>query len=85
MQLLFDVELARQQEAQRRFAILGDYALNTLETKQLRTFAADRSIPQRLLMEWKQQFTQQGLDGLRPQDWAPLPDKTQVIVRERFQ
>jgi putative transposase len=85
MQLLFDVELAKQQEAQRRFAILGDYALKTLDPKQLRTFAADRCIPQRLLLEWKHQFTQQSLDGLLPQDWMTLSDKTQVIVRERFQ
>lgn len=85
MQLLFDIELARQQEAQRRLALLGDYAFNAFDTKQLRTFAADRSIPQRLLIEWKQQFTQHGLDGLRPQDWTTLSDKTQVIILQRFQ
>ncbi len=81
---LFDLELARRREAERRLKTMGAFAQNDFDKKQLRAFAQERYLSEKVLTTWKHDFLLHGLDGLLPKDWLPLKEKAQQIVIERM-
>lgn len=82
---LFDLDLARRREAVRRIKMLGTFAREEYEKKQLRAFAREHYVPERELVTWKHDYLLHGFDGLLPQDWAPLTEKAQAKVLERLE
>jgi putative transposase len=81
---LFDLEIARRREAKRRLAILGETAQQEIEKKQLRALAQSHYLPERVLVSWRHAFRQSGLEGLLPQDWFPLKERSQGEVIRRL-
>jgi hypothetical protein len=81
---LFDLGLAKQREAERRLAVLGIFAQQDFDKKHLREFAQKHFLPENILISWKQAFLLGGLEGLSPQDWSPLKEKSQCLVIERL-
>src|SRR6266567_557682 len=81
---IFDPSIARRREVKRRLATLGEYALREFEKKELRTFAQARFIPEWTLTAWKHAYLHEGLDGLVPQDWLTLKERSQQKVIERL-
>jgi hypothetical protein len=81
---LFDLELARRREAKRRLKMLGAFAQNDFDKKQLREFSQERYVPEKALTTWKHDFLLHGVDGLLPKDWVPLKEKSQQKVIERM-
>src|SRR6266699_209356 len=81
---IFDPSIARRSEAKRRQATLGEYALREFEKKELRPFAQARFIPEWTLTAWKHAYLHEGLDGLVPQDWLTLKERSQQKVIERL-
>jgi hypothetical protein len=82
--LLFDLDAARRQEAERRLRVLSTYAQQDFDASQLREFAQTCCIPPGVLAEWKQLLRLHGPDGLLPQDWMPLTQASREAVKERF-
>ena len=82
---IFDPSIARRREASRRLKTLGEYALKEFEKKELRAFARARFIPERTLTTWKQAYLHEGLDGLLPQDWLTLKERSQQKVLARLE
>ncbi len=82
---LFDLELARRREAERCLKMLGTFAQEEFEKKQLRAFARARFVSELALTTWKHNYLLHGFEGLLPQDWAPLTEKVQGIVLKRLE
>ena len=82
---IFDLSIVRRREAERRLAALGEYALREFEKKELRAFAQARFIPERTLTTWKHAYLHEGFDGLVPQDWLTLKERSQQKVLERLE
>ncbi len=81
---IFDPSIARRREAKRRLATLGEYALREFEKKELRAFARARFIPEWTLTTWKHAYLHEGPDGLVPQDWLTLKERSQQKAIERL-
>src|SRR6266702_1461829 len=81
---LFDLDLARRREAKRRIKMLGTFAQEEYEKKQLRAFAREHYVPEREVVTWKHNYLLHGFEGLLPQDWAPLTEKSQAKVLKRL-
>lgn len=84
-QELFNLDLARCREAERRLKMLGAFAQEDLTKQQLRAFAQARYVSEKTLTSWKHSYLLQGPDGLLPQDWTYLKKKPQQVVLERLQ
>ena len=85
-QELFNLTHARRREAERRFKMLGAFAEKSdFDKKQTRTFAQQRYLSEKTLTAWKHDYLLHGLDGLVPQDWSYLKEKSQQVVVERLQ
>ncbi len=82
--LLFDLESARKREAERRRKMMGEFALHDFDKQRLRAFALEHYISEQALTAWKHNFLLYGMDGLLPQDWHPLKEKSQQKVIERL-
>jgi putative transposase len=81
---LFDLDLARRREAQRRLAVLGVYAEGKVDKKHLRAHAQRHYLPEQVLVAWKHQFHLGGLEALLPDDWHPLSTRSQQRVVKRI-
>ena len=84
-QELFNLALARRREADRRLKMLGTFAQEDFEKKQLRAFAQGRYVSEKTLTSWKHDYLLHGFDGLLPQDWTYLKAKSQQVVVKRLQ
>src|SRR6266567_3489512 len=82
--LLFDLEAARKREAERRRKTMGEFALHDFDKQRLQAFALEHYISEQALTAWKHNFLLHGMDGLLPQDWYPLKEKSQQKVIERL-
>ncbi len=82
---IFDLAIARRREAERRLRMLGAFAQEEFDKKRLRAFARGRFIPERILTTWKQDYHLHGFDGLLPQDWVPLSERSRQKVLERLE
>lgn len=80
---LFDLERARQREAQRKVALLGDLLKSDYQYDLLRERARQVAIPSQQLWTWWYSYREQGMEGLLPTGWLPLDAKSKDVVRER--
>jgi DNA-binding Lrp family transcriptional regulator len=81
----FDLDKARQREAERRLQLLGDCAGKKYDADKLKDRAYATRVPFRTLKGWWQYYRSQGLPGLIPQDWTALDEKSQSIVAKRYE
>lgn len=81
---LFDLTLAKKREAKRRLAVLGELAQQDLEKVQFRAQAQAHFLPESDLASWKHAFRLGGLEGLEPQGWHPLGQRSQAKVIQRL-
>src|SRR5260370_14178983 len=82
---IFDLGVARRREAERRVRMLGEFAQEEFDKTLLRAFAQGRFIPERILTTWKHGYLLCGFDGLLPQDWLTLKERSRQKVLERLE
>src|SRR2546430_1080311 len=81
---LFNLERARQREAQRKVALLGDLLKSDYQYDLLRERARQVAVPSQHLWAWWYAYRERGMEGLLPTGWLPLDAKSQDVVRERL-
>ena len=82
---IFDLAVARRREAERRLRMLGESAHVEFDKKRLRAFARERFVSERMLTLWKHDYLLRGFDGLLPQDWLTLKERSRQKVLERLE
>src|SRR5258708_5533373 len=82
---MFDLAVARRREAERRLRMVGEFAEEEFDKQRLRAFAQGRFIPERILTTWKHGYLLCGFDGLLPQDWLTLKERSRQKVLERLE
>src|SRR5258708_6919440 len=81
---LFDLEVARQREVKRRLALMGAYAHSDFDKNNLRALAQSHYLPESRLTSWKRALQLHGVEGLLPDDWLALSEKSQRVATERL-
>jgi len=79
-----DLETTRLREAERRLRLLGDCAQGKYSYDRLcdRAHATHTSV--RVLKGWRQAYQSKGLEGLKPEGWGELGDKSRGKMMERY-
>ena len=80
---LFDLERARQREAQRKVELLGDLLKSDYQYDLLRERARQVAVPSQPLWAWWHAYREHGIEGLLPNGWLPLDAPSQDVVRTR--
>src|SRR2546430_4180774 len=81
---LFNLERARQREAQRKVALLGDLLKSDYQYDLLRERARQVAVPSQQLWAWWYAYRENGIEGLLPTSWLPLDAPSQDVVRQRL-
>lgn len=81
---LFNLEYARQREAQRILLLLGDLANQDYQYDRLRERAQQVGVPSQNLMVWWLSYREYGIKGLIPSHWMPFDEASEKMVRERL-
>jgi Mu transposase, C-terminal len=81
---LFDLECARQREAQRILHLLGELANQDYQYDRLRDRARRVGVPSQNLLAWWLSYREYGINGLIPSHWMPLDEASEEVVRERL-
>ena len=81
---LFDLTVARRREAERRVAVMGILTRQALDKQQFRAHAQAHFLSESVLSTWQHAFRLYGLDGLLPQEWNPLSERSQGKVVARL-
>jgi putative transposase len=80
---LFDLERARQREAQRKVELLGVLLKSDYQYDLLRERARQVAVPSQPLWAWWHAYREHGIEGLLPTGWLPLDAPSQDVVRTR--
>src|SRR5258708_38589928 len=78
---LFDLERARQREAQRKVELLGDLLKSDYQYDLLQERARQVAVPSQPLWAWWHAYREHGIEGLLPTGWLPLDAPSQDVVR----
>ncbi len=79
-----NLEKARSHEAERRLKLLGETAGVDYDYDQIRKRARRVDIQFKYFIKWWRAYRDQGMEGLIPQNWTELDEKTWSIVIERY-
>ncbi len=80
----FELERAKQHEAERRYGLLGDLVQQDYSYARFRERVHHILVPLHVLRTWWQGWNTLGKEGLVPQHWQPLDASVQSKVRERY-
>jgi hypothetical protein len=77
---IFDLEKAKQAEAERRFAMIGDLKdVSKRNYTSLRERAKETLVSAQILVEWCRAYDVNGFEGLKP-NWSELSSKAQDSI-----
>src|SRR5260370_12098857 len=80
---LFDLERARQREAQRKVELLGNLLKSDYQYDLLQERARQVAVPSQPLRAWSHAYREHGIEGLLPTGWLPPDAPSQDVGRTR--